>query len=35
MLTTLTLALLVASPKVGEVAPDFTVTDVDGVELTL
>jgi peroxiredoxin Q/BCP len=35
MLTTLTVALLVASPKLGELAPDFTVTDVDGVVLTL
>lgn len=31
----LTVAVLAAAPKVGEVAPDFTVTDVDGVELTL
>lgn len=26
---------LSATPKVGEVAPDFTVKDVDGKELTL
>jgi peroxiredoxin len=35
MLTALTLTLLFAMPKVGEVAPDFTVKDVDGVEYTL
>lgn len=33
----LTIAMLVAgaTPKVGEVAPDFTVKDVDGNELSL
>jgi peroxiredoxin len=35
VLTLMSLALLAASPQVGEVAPDFTVTDVDGVELRL
>ncbi len=28
-------AALAATPKVGDVAPDFTVKDIDGKELTL
>lgn len=35
MFIALTVLLLAASPKVGEVAPDFTVKDVDGTELVL
>lgn len=35
VLSLLTSALLAAAPQVGELAPDFTVTDVDGVELSL
>ncbi len=35
MVTPLVSALLAASPGVGDVAPDFTVKDTDGVELTL
>ena len=35
MLTLLVTAMLAAPPTVGELAPDFTVKDVDGVELTL
>lgn len=35
MLAILTSTLLAAQPAVGEVAPDFTVKDIDGVELTL
>jgi peroxiredoxin len=35
MLTLLLTSLLSAQPVVGDVAPDFTVKDVDGVELTL
>ena len=35
MVTALMSALLAAAPNVGDVAPDFTVKDVDGVELTL
>ena len=31
----LLMALLASSPEVGGVAPDFTVKDVDGVELSL
>jgi len=31
----LALLVLAAAPKVGEVAPDFVVTDVDGQELRL
>jgi peroxiredoxin len=33
--TALALALLTAAPRVGDAAPDFTVTDVDGLELSL
>lgn len=29
------MGLFAAMPAVGDVAPDFTVTDVDGVELAL
>ncbi len=35
MLTFALVSLLAATPKVGEVAPDFTVSSVDGVELKL
>ncbi len=35
MLTALTFSLLAAQPAVGDVAPDFTVKDLEGVELTL
>ncbi len=35
MNTALLIALLAAAPKVGEVAPDFTVKDTEGRELTL
>ena len=35
MLSILTASLLAAQPGVGDVAPDFTVKDIDGVELTL
>ena len=35
MLTLVVASMLVAQPAVGELAPDFTVTDVDGVELKL
>ena len=35
MLTLLLTSMLAAQPAVGELAPDFTVKDVDGVELTL
>lgn len=35
MLTLLVSSLLAAQPVVGEVAPDFTVKSVDGVELKL
>ncbi len=35
MLTTLTALLLTAAPLVGELAPDFTVADVDGTTHTL
>ena len=35
MLSLLTASLLAAQPAVGEVAPDFIVKDVDGVELKL
>lgn len=35
MMTALVLALMAATPNVGEVAPDFTVKDTDGHELTL
>ena len=35
MLSALLTLSLLAAPKVGDVAPDFTVTDVDGAELTL
>lgn len=35
MLWALTVSLLGAQPAVGEVAPDFTVKDLEGVELTL
>ncbi len=35
MLTALTMLALCAQPAVGDVAPDFTVKDVDGVELSL
>ncbi len=31
----LTAAVLAATPKVGDIAPDFTVKDIDGKELTL
>ena len=35
MLPLLVTTMLAAQPAVGELAPDFTVKDVDGVELTL
>jgi peroxiredoxin len=35
MLTLLLTSMLAAQPAVGELAVDFTVKDVDGVELTL
>ena len=35
MTTAFLLALLASAPKVGELAPDFTVKDIDGRELTL
>lgn len=35
MFAPLVSALLAASPNVGDVAPDFTLRDTDGVELTL
>ena len=35
MLTLVLTSFLAAQPAIGEVAPDFTVKDVDGVELTL
>lgn len=35
MLSLVVSALMAAQPVVGDVAPDFTVTDVDGAELTL
>ena len=35
MLGALAAVLTAASPAVGEVAPDFTVSDIDGHELTL
>lgn len=35
LLPALTFALLAAAPKPGELAPDFTVTDVDGVSHSL
>lgn len=35
MLSLLVTAMLAAQPAMGEIAPDFTVKDVDGVELTL
>ncbi len=35
MLSLVFSAVLAAQPVVGDVAPDFTVTTVDGVELTL
>lgn len=35
MLTLMVSSMLAAQPAVGEFAPDFTVKDVDGVELTL
>jgi thioredoxin-dependent peroxiredoxin len=35
MLSLLTLLAVAATPNVGEVAPDFTVKDLDGTELTL
>jgi peroxiredoxin Q/BCP len=35
MLAPLVTALLATTPAVGDVAPDFTVKDVDGNELTL
>lgn len=35
MLGLLTMSLLAATPTVGTLAPDFTVTSVDGVELSL
>jgi peroxiredoxin len=35
MLTLLVTTMLAAQPAVGELAPDFTVKDVDGVELAL
>jgi peroxiredoxin len=35
MLPLLITTLLAAQPAVGDVAPDFTVKDLDGVELTL
>lgn len=35
MLSLLLSSMLAAQPAVGELAPDFTVKDVDGVELQL
>ena len=35
MVPALAALVVAAMPAVGEVAPDFTVTDVDGAELTL
>jgi peroxiredoxin len=35
MLSALVTIALAASPKVGEVAPDFTTKDIDGNEVTL
>lgn len=35
MLAPLVAALLAAAPSVGQIAPDFTVKDIDGNELTL
>lgn len=35
MLSVLVTTMLAAQPAMGELAPDFTVKDVDGVELTL
>ena len=35
MVPILVSSLLAAQPAVGEVAPDFTVKDVEGAELTL
>ena len=35
MLTLVVASMLAAQPAVGELAPDFTVNDVDGVELKL
>jgi peroxiredoxin Q/BCP len=35
MLHSLLLLTLAAQPKVGDVAPDFVVSDTDGVELKL
>lgn len=35
MFASLVTALLGTTPQVGDVAPDFTVKDVDGNELTL
>jgi len=35
MLSALAATLLLATPAVGDVAPDFTATNIDGVEVTL
>jgi peroxiredoxin len=35
MLSALVTIALAASPKVGDVAPDFTTKDIDGNEVTL
>ena len=35
MLALVVTSLMSAQPAVGDVAPDFTVKDLDGVELTL
>lgn len=35
MLTLILSSVLAAQPAVGDVAPDFTAKDIDGVELTL
>jgi peroxiredoxin len=35
MLSALVTLALAATPKVGDVAPDFTAKDIDGHELTL
>jgi peroxiredoxin len=35
MLSLLLTAVLASQPAVGDVAPDFTAKDIDGVELTL
>jgi peroxiredoxin len=35
MLSALVTLALASTPKVGDVAPDFTAKDIDGTELTL